>query len=83
VTGNVKLSLLLIKHHVMGYEGVKVKFHSFFTLALDGGEWSASRTICSIPRERAHGIHWTGGSVDTRGGLDAVTKRKNLPPAGN
>jgi hypothetical protein len=34
------------------------------------------------PRERAPGTHWIGGWVDPRGGLDAVEKRKFLPPPG-
>jgi hypothetical protein len=30
------------------------------TSALHGGEWSASRTGCFTPRERAPGTHWIG-----------------------
>jgi hypothetical protein len=33
------------------------------TSALDGGEWSASRTGRFTPRERAPGTHWMGGWV--------------------
>jgi hypothetical protein len=44
------------------------------TSALDGGEWSASRPSCFIPGERAPGIHWLGGWVDPRAGLDAAVK---------
>jgi hypothetical protein len=50
----------------------------FLTLALAGGEWSASRPGCFTPRERAPGIHWLGGWVDPRAGLDDVEKRKLL-----
>jgi hypothetical protein len=41
--------------------------------ALDGGEWSASRSGRFTPRESAHYI---GGWVDLRSSLDAVMKRK-------
>jgi hypothetical protein len=46
------------------------------TSVLDGGEWLASCLARFILRERAPGIHWIGGSVDTRAGLDAVVKIK-------
>jgi hypothetical protein len=36
----------------------------FFTSALDGGEWSASRPGRYTPRERAPGTLWIGGWVD-------------------
>jgi hypothetical protein len=42
------------------------------TSALDGSEWSVSRTGRFIPRERAPGTHWIGGSVGPRAVLDAV-----------
>jgi hypothetical protein len=45
----------------------------FLTSALVGGEWPASRYGGSTP-----GTHWIGGRVDTRAGLDKVTKRKFL-----
>jgi hypothetical protein len=38
------------------------------TLALDGGEWSAS--------QRAPGTHWIGGWVGPRASLDMVVKRR-------
>jgi hypothetical protein len=47
-------------------------------LALDKGEWSASRPGRFIPRERAPGTHWIGGWVDTRAGLENLEKRKFL-----
>jgi hypothetical protein len=50
--------------------------HIFFTLALAGGEWSASRPGRFTPGERAPGTHWIGGWVDPRAGLDNVEKRK-------
>jgi hypothetical protein len=43
----------------------------FLTLALDGGEWSASRLCRFTTRESSPGTHWIGGSVGPRAGLDA------------
>jgi len=40
-------------------------------LALDEGEWSASRPVRFTPRERAAGTHWIGGWVGPRACLDA------------
>jgi hypothetical protein len=50
----------------------------FLTLALVGGEWSASRPGSFTP-----GTHWLGGWVGPRVGLDAVKKKKSLVLAGN
>jgi hypothetical protein len=52
----------------------------FFTSALNGGEWSASRPGSFNPRERAPGTHWIGGWVGPRAGLDAVVERKIPSP---
>jgi hypothetical protein len=60
------------------YGRVSVQIHIFMTLALAGGEWSASRPSRYNPRERAPGTHWIGGWVDSRAGLDNVDKRKFL-----
>jgi hypothetical protein len=49
------------------------KMHIFFTSALAGGEWSASRPCRFIP-----GTHWVGDWVDPRAGLDDVEMRKFL-----
>jgi hypothetical protein len=46
------------------------------TLALDGGELSASHPGRFTPRERDPGTHWIGGWVGPRAVLDAVVKRK-------
>jgi hypothetical protein len=77
----VKLSLFfnLAPHH----EGVLGEWrysstHSL-TLALDGGEWSASRPGLFTPRERASGTHWIGW-VGPRAILDAVVKKKIPSP---
>jgi hypothetical protein len=71
------------------YCGSGVYIHAFSTSALDGGEWSASRTGHFTPMEKPPGTHWIGGWVGPSAGLDiAVVKRKissprrdsNLPP---
>jgi hypothetical protein len=63
----VKLTLCLTKHHAMKtYWGIGA------TLALYGGEWSASRPGRFTPREGTHGTHWKGGWVGPRAILDAV-----------
>jgi hypothetical protein len=46
----------------------------FSTLALVGGEWSASRPRRFTPEERVPGTHWIGGWVDPRAGLDDMEK---------
>jgi hypothetical protein len=51
--------------------------------ALDGGEWSASRTDRFSPGESTSGTHWIGGCVDSRADLDAVENRYIFSPAGN
>jgi hypothetical protein len=54
----------------------------FLTLALDEGEWSASRSGRFNPGERARGAHWIGDWVGPRASLNAVHKRKILPLSG-
>jgi hypothetical protein len=66
------------------YEGVLGEWrysstHSL-TLALDGGEWSASRPGRSTSRKRAPGFHWIRGWVCPRTFLNAVVKRKITSP---
>jgi hypothetical protein len=50
--------------------GVEVQLHALLTLAPDGGEFSASRPSRFTLRERVLGIHWIGGWVGPRAGLD-------------
>jgi hypothetical protein len=50
------------------------------TLAVDGGEWSASRTGSFTPRKRVPGTLWIGGWVGSKAVLDAVVKRKIPSP---
>jgi hypothetical protein len=46
-------------------------------MALDGGEWLASR-----PGRFTPGTQWIGGWVGSRAGLDAVAEGKILAPPG-
>jgi hypothetical protein len=57
----------------MGSGGIAAPF---LTSALDGGEWSDSRSCRFTPEERAPDTHWIGGWVSPRAGLNAVEKRK-------
>jgi hypothetical protein len=57
-------------------EYIGVKFLSFLTLALNGGEWPVLRYGCSIPGKTASDTHWIGGWVSPRGGLDVIDKKK-------
>jgi hypothetical protein len=50
--------------------------HIFFTSALVGGKWSASRPGRFTPGEIAPSTHWRGGWVDPSAGLNDVEKRK-------
>jgi hypothetical protein len=56
------------------YRGVDILIHIFFTSALAGGEWSASRLGRFTFRETAPDTLWIGGWVDPRAGLDDVEK---------
>jgi hypothetical protein len=47
----------------------------FLTLALDGGEWSASRPDRFTPGERALGIYWIGGLMSPRIGLNLLEEK--------
>jgi hypothetical protein len=75
--GKDKVSLSLTEHQaIKTYWGVEVELHAFLTAALDGGEWSASRSGRFTPREKASGTHWLGGWVGPRVVLDTVVKTK-------
>jgi hypothetical protein len=73
-----------IHNYVPRHEGVlgEWRYSSTHTLAsaLDGGEWSASRSGRFTPRERTHCTHCIGGWVGPRAGLDMVSKRKIPSP---
>jgi hypothetical protein len=57
---------------------VDVQVHIFLTWALAGGEWSASLPGRFTSGEVAPGIHWIGGWVDPRVGMDDVEDRTFL-----
>jgi len=46
------------------------------TAALDGGYWWASCAGCFTPGERTSDMHWTGGWVGPRAGLNTMTKKE-------
>jgi hypothetical protein len=56
--------------------------HVFFTWALAGGEWSASRPGRFTPEEKAPSTYWIGGWVGPRAGMDDLEKRKFLTVPG-
>jgi len=77
----IKLSLCLTKHHDMRRIGEwRHRSTHSSTAALDGGEWSASRSDRFTHRERASGTHWIGGWVGSRAGLDMASKIKIPSP---
>jgi hypothetical protein len=55
---------------------------SFLTSALDGDEWGFTPRLLYAWGKNP-GIHWIGGWVGPRAGLDAVENSKNLTPARN
>jgi hypothetical protein len=56
------------------YGGVDVYTHIFLTSALVRGECSASCPSRFNSGERVPGIHWIGGWVGLRAGLDEIEK---------
>jgi hypothetical protein len=64
------------------YGGVDVQIHVFTTLALVLGELSASCPSHFTPGEIAPSVHWIGGWVGPRNGLDDMKSRKILPLPG-
>jgi hypothetical protein len=79
----LKLSLCLINYDPL-YEDIWGSgVPPFLTLALNGGEWSASHPGGFIPREEEQSTHGIGGWVGPRTDLGNVEKRKSLAPAGN
>jgi hypothetical protein len=59
------------------YGRVDGEIHIFLTLALVGGEWSASCLGHFTPGERAPGTHCIGGLLNSRAGLDDLEKRNS------
>jgi hypothetical protein len=60
------------------YGRVDVQIHVYLTLALVGGELSASSSCSFFHREKGPGIHCVGGWVSPRAGLNEVEKRQLL-----
>jgi hypothetical protein len=56
---------------------------SFLISALDGREWLVSRPCLFNSEEGAPGIHWIGGCMGPRDGLDTWKGQKSLSLAGN
>jgi hypothetical protein len=54
--------------------------YTFLTSVLHGGEWSASRPVRTLPREKIPGTHCTGGWVGPRAGLDTEVRGDILCP---
>jgi hypothetical protein len=72
----VKLFLCSIKHYAMKvYGGVDVQINVFFSSAVAGGDWSASRPGRFTPGEKSSGTHRIGGRVGPRIALDDVERR--------
>jgi hypothetical protein len=61
------------------YWGVEVELHAFLTLALYGGEWSASRPGLFTPRERSPSTHCIGGP-QSRPGVGGEEKNSQTLP---
>ena len=57
---------------------VEVQLNSFLNLALDSGEWSASRPGHFTPEETALGSYQIGGWLGPRARLDIMGKMKSL-----
>jgi hypothetical protein len=80
----VRLSLCFLFSRTPRHKGVLGEWrysstHSL-TLALDGGEWSASRPGRFTSREESPVTHWIGRCLGSRAGLDVVSKRKIPSP---
>jgi hypothetical protein len=58
------------------YWGVEVVLHTFLTLAIDQGEWSASWPCCFNAQKTACGKHHEGHWVGSTAGLHGTEKRK-------
>jgi hypothetical protein len=69
---NLKLPLYTSCRHIGGEE---VLLHTFSTIELDGGEWSASLPDCFTSGERTCSTYRIGGWVGSRAGMDVLKKR--------
>jgi hypothetical protein len=59
------------------------KLSIFLTLALDGGDWSASCPSHFTPGETAPATHWIGHWVSLRASQDDLELKKIFPPTEN
>lgn len=58
------------------YRGrLEIQLHSFFTLALDGVGWWTSHPSRFTPTHSTYSIHWVGGWVDCKAGMDILENR--------
>jgi hypothetical protein len=78
----------VLDHHTMKayFWSRSVSVCVFLTLALDGGEWSASCTIHFISRERTLSVlstHYIGGWLEPTGLSGHWRRKKTLSPARN
>jgi len=60
------------------YGGVELQIYAFLSLAVNGGEWSASCPCYITCGVSAPITHWKGSLMDARTGLDAMGKRPVL-----
>jgi hypothetical protein len=60
--------------------GVDIELRSFLTLALNIGEWLASRSGSFISGDGAPDIRRKGGWVGSRAGLDVFGEEKYIVP---
>jgi len=58
--------LSVLVNAIKVYGGVDVWLHSFFTQALDGGQWRASFSSHFTPEDRRHSTNYVEGWMDLR-----------------
>jgi len=61
------------------YLSMEAHLQAFLTLAQDGGEQSLPWPDCFTSREWTSSIHWKGGWVGTRAGLDMLARKQSQP----
>jgi hypothetical protein len=58
------------------YSKLEIYSHAFLTMALNGGEWSASCPGHFTIRVRDRSIHWIGGCMGPSASVVAMSERK-------